>query len=102
MKSCCPVSGPDWPRRGRLCFLAPSAFQAFRSDDPRDLRVRVAVSFLNREGKRIAGGLPLYYATQRYNGAATIAWRPDGDAEPQPLHPHAQSGRALAFGRILN
>jgi hypothetical protein len=28
---CCPVSAPDWPRRGRLRRFDPSAMQAFRS-----------------------------------------------------------------------
>jgi hypothetical protein len=27
---CCPVSGPDWNRRGRLCSRAPAAIQASR------------------------------------------------------------------------
>ena len=30
LTQCCwPVSGPDWPRRGRLRRLAPAALQAF-------------------------------------------------------------------------
>jgi hypothetical protein len=30
MKSCCPVSRPEEPKRGRLCLLAPSAYHSSR------------------------------------------------------------------------
>jgi hypothetical protein len=67
----------------RFAVAAPkgglvAAFQAFPVEQPGSNRARVAVSFLTRDGKRIAGGLPLFITSTRYNGAAAVAWRPDG------------------------
>jgi hypothetical protein len=55
-----------------------AAFQAWRPDLP-TARKRVAVSFLRPDGKRIAGGLPLFFTDGRYNGALSIAWKPGGE-----------------------
>ncbi len=56
-----------------------AAFQAYSAKGPGGADLRVAVSFLNRDGKRVAGGLPLFYAKGRYNGARAVAWHPAGE-----------------------
>ncbi|MBI5831372.1 MAG: hypothetical protein HZB16_03560 [Armatimonadetes bacterium] len=56
-----------------------AAFQAYAAKGPNGADLRVAVSFLDNSGRRIAGGLPLFYAKGRYNGARAIAWHPAGE-----------------------
>lgn len=54
-------------------------FQAMGVKYARDTNRRVAVSFLGRDGKLLAGPLPLFLLAERYNGARAVAWHPAGD-----------------------
>lgn len=75
-----PKDGPGY----RFPVCAPkggmvAVFQAMGVKYARDTNKRVAVSFMSRDGKLLAGPLPLYLTSDRYNGARSIAWHPAGE-----------------------
>jgi hypothetical protein len=56
-----------------------AAFQAYPVKEPAGVKARIAVTFMDQSGRRLSGDLPLYYADDRWNGAASLAWRPTGE-----------------------